>query len=60
MEEESECVEPVVECLGEEDEAFNLVEELQRSTMMRTRDRYKSSTGIVQVSDPNILRIFPR
>ena len=46
MEEESECAEPVVECLGEEDEAFNLVEELQRSTMMRTRDRYKSSTGM--------------
>eukprot|EP00963_Diacronema_lutheri_P009816 scaffold927_cov310-Pavlova_lutheri.AAC.6 len=44
MEEESECVEPILECLGEEDEVFNLVDELQGSTMMRTRDRYKSST----------------
>mmetsp|Transcript_13 Transcript_13/g.112 ORF Transcript_13/g.112 Transcript_13/m.112 type:complete len:110 (+) Transcript_13:7388-7717(+) len=46
MEEESECVEPVLECLGEDDEVFNLVEELQGSTMMRTRDRYKSSTSM--------------
>lgn len=45
MHEKSECVEPKLHCLSEEDEELNLMEELERSTMMRTRDRYKSLTN---------------
>ena len=47
MQVEMEPVEPLEEStLVGEDDVFDLVEELQGSTLMRTRNRYKSSTSM--------------